>query len=183
MSTHIVDRIEAIRFPKEATGLCHDAYLVAELGGDNNVRDNRGRRARSWSATTIGQEWEVIKQACEFAACCSGGMLKLRGRVTKPEAYIRAYRKALATAATLEEARRGKGLYLRARIRFTEEEKKSWHFQQLAKTRTPRIETPFGEPQSVFDFDLNSREDTNLWLEHCHRAGWHNAEVDGPGEV
>jgi hypothetical protein len=183
MSTHIVDRIEAIRFPKEATGLCHDDYLVAELGGDNNVRDNRGRRARSWSATAIGQEWEVIKQACEFAACCSGGMLKLRGRVTKPEAYIRAYRKALATAATLEEARRGKGLYLRARIRFTEEEKKSWHFQQLAKTRTPRIETPFGEPQSVFDFDLNSREDTNLWLEHCHRAGWHNAEVDGPGEV
>ena len=110
-------------------------------------------------------------------------MLKLRGRVTKPEAYIRAYRKALSNAATVEDARRGKGLCVRQRIRFTEEEKKSWHFQELAKTRTPRIETPFGETQSVFEFDLNSLDDTKLWLEHCHRAGWHNAEVDGPGKV
>ena len=49
MSTHIVDRIEAIRFPKEAIGHYEDVYLVLELGGDNNVRDQRNRRARSWA--------------------------------------------------------------------------------------------------------------------------------------
>ena len=107
MSTRIVDRIEAIRFPKETTGHYADRFLVAELGGDNNVRCARtGKRARSWSATAIGQEWEVIGEACRFAASCSGGMTKLRGRATKPESYIRAYRKALANAATMAEARR-----------------------------------------------------------------------------
>ena len=44
MSTHIVDRIEAIRFPKELIDHYEDVYLVVELGGDNNVRDQRGRR-------------------------------------------------------------------------------------------------------------------------------------------
>ena len=38
MSTHIVDRIEAIRFPAEATGHYADLFLVVELGGDNNLR-------------------------------------------------------------------------------------------------------------------------------------------------
>ena len=118
MSTHIVDRIEAIRFPKEITGNYADVFLVAELGGDNNVRCARtDRRARTWSATAIGEEWAVIGQACRFAAGCSGGMTKLHGRVTKPESYIRAYRKALANAATMEETRRVKGLWLKARIR------------------------------------------------------------------
>ena len=37
MSTHIVDRIEAIRFPKEAIGHYEDIFLVMDLGGDNNV--------------------------------------------------------------------------------------------------------------------------------------------------
>ena len=45
MSTHIVDRIEAVRFAKEDIDHYEDIYLVAELGGDNNVRDMRGRRA------------------------------------------------------------------------------------------------------------------------------------------
>ena len=49
MSTHTVNRIEAIRFPKGAIDHYEDVYLVLELGGDNNVRDRRGRRARSWA--------------------------------------------------------------------------------------------------------------------------------------
>ena len=40
MSTHIVDRIEAIRLSKEVTGQYEDIFLVAELGGDNNVTDH-----------------------------------------------------------------------------------------------------------------------------------------------
>ena len=99
MSTHIVDKIEAVRLSQEATGHYEDIFLVMELGGDNNVRDMRGRRARDWGMTCIGPEWQVIGDCCRFAAGCSGGMTKLRGRQTKPEAYIRAYRKALANAA------------------------------------------------------------------------------------
>ena len=69
MSTHIVDRIEAIRFPAKVTGHYCDRYLVCELGGDSNVRCARtNRRARTWSATAIGEEWEIIGQACRFVA-------------------------------------------------------------------------------------------------------------------
>ena len=143
MSTHIVDRIEAIRFPKETTGHYADLFLVAELGGDNNVRCARtNRRARTWSATAIGEDWAVIGEACRFAASCSGGMTKLHGRVTKPESYIRAYRKALTNAATMEEARRVKGLGLTARIRFTEEERKGWHYKELQKKGRTRARQP-----------------------------------------
>ena len=98
MSTHIVDRIEAIRFTAEVTGHYRDRYLVCELGGDNNVRCARtNRRARTWSATAIGEEWEIIGQACRFAAACSGGMTRLHGRelcdaqaVQRPDGIARA---------------------------------------------------------------------------------------------
>jgi len=184
MSTRIIDRIEAIRFPKEVTGHYADQYLVAELGGDNNVRCARtNRRARSWSATAIGQEWEVIGQACRFASACAGGMTKLHGRATKPESYIRAYRKALATAVTMEQAR-AKGLGFTARIRFNAEERKEWHFKELTKkSRTPRETTEYGTAYAVFTFDLSKPDELTLWLEHCHGVGWNNAEVYGPGEV
>jgi hypothetical protein len=48
MSVHIVDRIEAIRFPAAAIGHYEDVFLVMELGGDNNCTNARtGRRAEA----------------------------------------------------------------------------------------------------------------------------------------
>jgi hypothetical protein len=184
MSTHIVDRIEAIRFPAEVTGQYRDRYLVTELGGDNNVRCARtNRRARTWSATAIGEEWEVIGQACRFAAGCAGGMTKLHGRETKPESYIRAYRKALANAATMEEAR-AKGFGLTARIRISDENEEQWRAKELQKKgRTPRQTTEYGKNYAEFTFDLSKPDELALWLEYCHGPAWHNAEVYGPGEI
>jgi hypothetical protein len=185
MSTHIVDRIEAIRLSPADTGLTRDVFIVVELGGDNNVRNARtNRRSRDWGATAIGEEWEVIRQACQFAAGCPGGMTRLRGRETKPEAYIRAYRKALATAAAgLVEGRHQKRLSITARIRFTAEQEKDWNFRELVKCRTPKAETLYGEPYKVFSFDLSNRNDLALWIKHCHGPAWNNAEVWGPGTV
>ncbi len=184
MSTHIVDRIEAIRFPAEVTGRYRDEYLVCELGGDNNVRCARtNRRARTWSATAIGEEWEVIGRACQFAAACAGGGTKLHGRQTKPESYIRAYRKALATAATMEEARQ-KGIGLTARIRIFDEEEQKWRINELHKKgKTPRKAEEYGKTYIEFTFDLSQPADLALWLDNHHGPAWHNAEVYGPGEV
>jgi hypothetical protein len=176
MSTHIVDRIVAIKFPKDTTGHYADQFLVAELGGDNNVTDNRGRRARTWSATAIGQEWEIIGQACQFAAGCSGGMVKLRGRVTKPESYIRAYRKAIAEAKSLTESE----LRIVARIQFIGSTD-NYAYKELAKFKTPRIEKLWGDNATIFDFALPSELAT--WLQHRKQPAWHCAEVSGPGEV
>ncbi len=78
MSVHIVDRIEAIRFPAAAIGHYEDVFLVMELGGDNNCTNARtGRRAKSWSATCIGPDWVVIGDYCRYA--------ELRRRFNKVE--------------------------------------------------------------------------------------------------
>ena len=196
MSTHIVDRIEAIRFPKEVTGHYADQFIVLELGGDNNLRTTRGnKRCRSWSATAIGMDWEVIGKACRFAGGCAGGMVKLHGRETKPESYIRAYRKALATALTLTESREQRRLTITARIRVKQikpgepmdgdERAGCYHAGELLAKhkRTPRTVTQYGTTYDVFDFDLSQPADLKLWLDHCHGNGWDCAEVFGPGEV
>ena len=114
-------------------------------------------------------------------------MLKLHGRVTKPESYIRVYRKALANAADgLVEAGR-RGLTVNARIRFSKEDEKgvqgSYHFRELVKQRAPNEETLFGESYKVFRFNLTDPADMQLWLKHRHGRAWNNAEVHGPGRV
>ena len=186
MSVHIVDRIEAIRFPKEVMNHYEDIYLVVELGGDNNVRDMRGRRARSWGATCIGSEWQVIGDCCRFAAGCSGGMTKLRGRVTKPESYIRAYRKAIATAANgIQEAGLRRGLHLIGRICFDRNDKSALYLLCEAHKagKTPRNETRYGGPRAVIDFHLSDSADLALWYRCHHGVGWNNVDVSGPDEI
>ena len=186
MSTHTVDRIEAVRFPKESIGHYEDVYLVVELGGDNNVRDNRGRRARSWGATCIGPDWEVIGECCRKWACsCSGGMTKLRGRQTKPESYIRAYRKALADAALGIGGAACRQLHLTGRIRFDRKDKSgAYHLQEAVKGgKTPRDETRYGEERAVVDFNLTDPAELALWFRCQHGVAWNNVEVRGPGEI
>jgi len=185
MSTHIVDKIEAVRLSQEATGHYEDIFLVMELGGDNNVRDMRGRRARDWGMTCIGPEWQVIGDCCRFAAGCSGGMTKLRGRQTKPEAYIRAYRKALANAADGLQGAASRNIHVTARIRFARNDKNAaYHLAEAVKGgKTPREVTRFDETMDVVDFDLNNPADLKLWLSCRHGSGWNNAEVCGPGWI
>ena len=185
MSTHIVDRIEAIRFPKNAIDHYEDVYLVLELGGDNNVRDQRGRRARSWGATCIGPEWGVIGECCRFAAGCSGGMTKLHGRRTTPESYIRAYRKALANAADGLKGAAERRLHVTGRIRFDRADRNAvYHLEEAVKGgKTPRDETRYGEARAVVDFDLHNPADLALWFKCHHGVGWNNAEVSGPDEI
>ncbi|MEN6367758.1 MAG: hypothetical protein ABFC88_13180 [Thermoguttaceae bacterium] len=185
MSTHITDRIFAIRFPKEETGHYADRYLVAELGGDSNLRTNRGnRRCRSWSAVHIGMDWEVIAKCCRYSAGdCAGGMLKLKGRATTPECYIRAYRTAMKNAVSSAVAREMDGITVTARIRCIAN-KDDYHAKELVKAgRTSRTVTEYGETYNVFDFDLGNPTDLKLWLDHCHGYGWDCAVVHGPGEV
>lgn len=185
MSTHIVDRIEAIRFPKEAIDHYEDIFLVVELGGDNNVRDNRGRRARSWGATCIGPEWQIIGECCRFAAGCSGGMTRLHGRQTTPESYIRAYRKALANATGLQGALVTRGLHVAGRIRFDREDSRAiYHLKEAEKAgKVARYDNCCGEGRDTIDFNLANPADLALWFRCHHGVGWNNAEVSGPNEI
>ena len=185
MSTHITDRIEAVRLPKETTGHYCAVFVVAEFGGDTNVRDAlTGRRHREWSATAIGPEWEIIRRACERASACPGGCLKLAKRgYTKPESYIRAYRKALKNAADGFGGADNRGLYLTLRTRFTADESRNgrqYAFDQLAKSKTPTEEERYGEKYLVFNFN-RTPDDLKLWINTLnHQRAWDSVDVHGP---
>jgi hypothetical protein len=155
---------------------------VVELGGDNNVTDMRGRRARSWGATCIGPEWGVIGDCCKFAAACSGGMTKLRGRKTTPEAYIRAYRKALENATGLNDAPLSRRLYLTGRIRFARNDKSAAYFlkEAIRGGKTPKETDVWGEKMDVVEFNLADSADLKLWNNCRHGVGWNNCEISGP---
>lgn len=180
MSTHIIDEIQAIRIPKEKTGSqwSRDIYILCELGGDNNCFNSRtNRRARDWSAITIGEEWDVIKNICEHAGYFSGGMTRFaRGRGT-PEAYIRRCRKAIKEAHEL-----GNGGELRPtfEIRFTAEEKTKYSYQHrelIEAGAVPEKIMQYGEEIELFRFNPDHLE---VWFKGIHGRGWRNVEIDGP---
>jgi len=185
MSTHIVDAVVAVRVTEEHG---RPVYLVAELGGDNNVTDcSTGRRARNWCASAIGEEWEVVGCAARSSASCAGGMLRLAGRSeTTPEAFIRAYRKALSLAFTMEQATHlGLGITLRIRLPMTPTEDQAvgvkYRRQDLAAAgRIGKAVDHYGTAGEVFSFDCNDPADVALWLKCLVKPAWDSAEVDGP---
>lgn len=185
MSSDIVYRIKAIKLPKELTSDYDDHYIVCEEAGSSNCWETqRNRRARSWQVSAIGMHYRVIEACCERAGSCEGGMLKLYGRSCKPEAYIKAWRNALAKAAVGFDGAIVDGFMIIPKIVFSENELANgakYHFDELSKKRPPAIaEKKYGAGYKFFEFDHTKPDDLKLWLQHCHGRGFNNAEVVGP---
>lgn len=150
-----------------------------------------GKRARNWCARAVGAEWEVIGEAARMSASCAGGMLRLtRHSNTTPEQFIRAYRRALASVLTLQEAR-DLGLRLTLRLRYPTAPSKDTDAGEVgrydydraelrAAGRVPTGEVHYGTPTEVFAFDLANPADVALWLMHTRSPAWYSADVDGP---
>ena len=50
----------AIRLPKERIESAYeDHFILASLGGDNNVYRSDGKRPRRWSCMALGMSWQV----------------------------------------------------------------------------------------------------------------------------
>lgn len=88
-----VSRVPASLF---ADGL--PRFFVCIEGGDNNCYDSNGRRARSWSVCMMGTKDDILEQSCYFAVACEGDGLKVNGRSTTAEQYIRKIRKLVEKA-------------------------------------------------------------------------------------
>jgi len=95
---YAIAKEEAQRFPD-----ARDRFVVAVLGGDNNVYETNTKRARSWDVSFFGTEIQVLKRAVYFAGACESGCLKPGGRSATPEAYISKIRRLLKRAKPLEE--------------------------------------------------------------------------------
>lgn len=79
-------------------------YLFAEQGSSNCYEVSTGRRSRSWKFVDAGETWQVIRTICERAGETEGGMLTVgRNRRTKPENYIKLWRKTMADAYSASE--------------------------------------------------------------------------------
>ena len=98
MSTRIVDEVKAFITPAKSY-FGSSIYVVAERGGDNNCFDLTGARSSHWTIMAIGNKGHCLEAACDRCGACVGGnMVLARHKRTEPEAYIRAWRKAIDAA-------------------------------------------------------------------------------------
>ena len=186
MSYGIVYDMEAIRLSAALFGHYDDVLVACQLHGDNNCWswDNR-KRSRLWYPIAIGSETGVMREiVCRASDCCGGGMVLSGQRHTEPEAYIRRWRKALATAAKSLEEFAGRGMRLRARIWFSSKQianGRAAAWEALCKVKEHKTESPYsGANLETFTFDLRQPEDCSLWFKYLDPCPSSNVEVSGP---
>ncbi len=189
MSYEISYRRRAFWLSQAQSGHYDQLYILLEEMGSNNCWEigNR-RRARSWNCLAVGSQYECLAQAVELASACCGGSLVLYGRRhTEPEQYIRAWRKTMAAAQTIDQLRpEGFGLRLFTRMSEEEANDRKYAFEQLKKQTlvqpVPHVDPHTGRTISEWRFDLAVPEQVKLWLETRRTGrGWRSVEVWGPG--
>jgi hypothetical protein len=104
MSHWIEYQATAFVVPDGLRGVRGDRFIVAIEGGSNNLtersRSGRERSVRDWYVGMIGTAQQVLTQTVRMAGDCEGMSLRIQGRATTPEAYIRRTRRLLDTART-----------------------------------------------------------------------------------
>lgn len=102
MSHWIEYQAASFVIPAGMRGLRATRYVIAMEGGSNNLterlRNGRERAVRDWYIAMIGSADQVLRQAVKVAGDCEGMSLRLNGRRTTPEAYIRRVRRLLDSA-------------------------------------------------------------------------------------
>lgn len=104
-------------------------YLLFAYYGDSNLRNHDGTMAKDWVLLAHGHQWEVMRKVCDFAAMTEGGMLKYKNGDTKPENYIKNWRK------TLDEAKPLRELNAHLKVYLEEDELRQYEKQTLSELR------------------------------------------------
>jgi hypothetical protein len=180
----------AVRLPKQRIESAYeDHFILASLGGDNNIYSRDGKRPRSWSCMAFGMHWEVMQRAVEFSAACEGGSLKPHGRWVKPESYIARMRRVVDEAWFLDDAR-SRGFRLSLRIDIDVRKMRDrYDAECLEKFRASRSGIALqGNGDGIERFILSIDDDADLsafaryhWLSES-KSLWRKIEVAGPGE-
>ena len=187
MSYEISYRRRAFRMSAAEAGHYEETLFLVEEAGSNNCWElgNR-RRTRDWGCAAVGAEWQCLANITRTAAACCGGMLVLYGRRrTSPEGYIRAWRRAIATAEPFHEAPSA-GFGLRLVTRVTEAEAKDGRkhaFDRLFGQTlvSPRRSAANGAGAWEWQFNQAAPEQVKLWLDTTDGYRAHRGvEVRGP---
>ena len=181
MSYEISYRRQVFVMPAAEAGRWDDLlFMVEECGSNNCWEIGNRRRARDWYCLATGSESECMAEAARAAAACCGGSLTLSGRSRiRPEAYIRAWRKAVAEAEPAREcARYGFSLGLTTRLRDGDSERENARklLDRQSDIRPQRSE----DGGTVWRFDIRNPEHVRLWMKTGSGARGADVEVSGP---
>ena len=167
MSADISYRRRAFHMtPKQAGGEAAIVFLLEEAGS-SNCYETATRRARDWYCQVAGQAWECMGEVTRSAANCCGGTFRMDGTPhTEPEAYIRAWRKAIGESLPLAEAGR-EGFMLSLFVRISDEQATSsrkYSFEDL-QAQTLVQAHPFGTAGGTeWIFCKSVPAEVRLWL-------------------
>ena len=186
MSTHIIDQIAAVKFPKERTGYYDDYYILATEGGDNNCIDcDTNRRARNWSPRVAGEHYRCLAWACGVAADVCGGCVRFAHGPTTPESFIKRFRAVLDAAPDYYDPAAARSFRVhQTAITFTAEEKAegSFYFEQcVAKKGAPELRDKVylrGDVEA-FPFSFTEPREAALFIELLpYKAPlWHHLSI------
>jgi len=182
MSTHIIDQVAAVKFPKERTGHYDHLYLIATEGGSNNCFNSQtGKRARAWSPMQAGQHYKCLARACEWAADFCGGCARMNR--LSPEGFIRHCRQTLDTAPDYDSPNRAITLE-RIAITFNAEEKVAhkFYYERLLEKRGQPEQRDQGYLRGdleAFPFNYQDSRDMACFIEHLPYQSplWHHVTV------
>lgn len=190
MSTHIIDKVAAVKIPQALSKFSSDYYFVSMLSGDNNVTCSRtGRRARTWNPRVAGDYSKCLADACTTSAGFCGGMIRMAVGRSTPEGYIKKVRNLLDTAPDYNSPQAEFRLSQTA-ITFTAEEKvaNKYYYDRLLKER--------GQPQirdkvylrgdlEAFVFDISNPREFAYFIDYIpyNSPLWHHVRVIADGEV
>lgn len=147
-------------------------YLAVILFGESNVRDIATNAiSKDWRLYSHGWEYSIIQTVCRWAGDTEGGMLKLSGRWTKPENYLRLWRQAIRKAGTWEDFLRD--FYLREGwIEYPKGRRARGYGKRIMErirkdkgSRKKVLKHPFGGYRTTWRIELDTPEDLKRWLE------------------
>ncbi len=189
MSYEISYRRQAFILPAAYSGHYDDtAFLIEEAGSSNCYEMDSNRRSRAWGCLAAGPVYSCLAAVTRTASDCCSGCLVLNGRRgTTPEAYIKAWRKAIAEAAPLtRENLRGFNLELFIAISDREAENdRKYAFETLSKQSLVQARRKRDAYRDIelteWRFDLWKPEEFQLWLENRpSNPGWKSVRATGP---
>ncbi len=95
MSTEIEFNRAVVKLPFESSYKDNLLLAMVEIGSSSLRESNSTKVVREWALVAIGQEWHVMTKICQNAVHCEGHSLTILNRYTKPENYIKTWRKTV----------------------------------------------------------------------------------------
>lgn len=147
-----------------------DIYMaVSQVGDTNMLNKDDNTIAKDWNLIMIGEKWQIISRVARISSDTAGGMLRYQNGGTKPENYIKNWRKELNNPKPIEqffnkfyrrkgkvEFEKGSKFGKRDREKINDKLIKNDSFEESEEEK-------FNEVWRVFTLKFETKEDIKEW--------------------